>query len=161
MTIRNNVTRLLDQRKIPYTAYELPSEKLSALEAAEHLGISASLVYKTIVVKRESRGKPILALVPGTAEVNLKLVANALGEKKVSLPTQHEAETITGLKAGGISPLVLLNRGFQVILDHSAQDHTDIYISGGQRGLNICLPVTALANLTKASFADISRPNDI
>ena len=157
MTIRNNVTRMLDQRKIPYTAYELPPEKLSAVEAADHLGVSPSLVYKTIVVKRAGKGKPVLALVPGPAEVDLKLVAKALGEKKVNLPTQREAETITGLQAGGISPLALLNRGFQVLLDSSSQDHNEIYISGGQRGLNIRIPVSSLAALTNARFVKISR----
>ena len=157
MTIRNNVTRMLDQRKIPYTAYELPPEKLSAVEAADHLSVSPSLVYKTIVVKREGKGKPVLALVPGPAEVDLKLVAKALGEKKVNLPTQREAETITGLQAGGISPLALLNRGFQVLLDSPSQDHNEIYISGGQRGLNIRIPVSSLAALTNARFVKISR----
>ena len=117
----NNVTRLLDQRKIPYTAFELPAEKLGAVEAAQHMGVDPGLVYKTIVVRREGKGKPVLALVPGPSEVNLKLLAKALGEKKMILPTEREAEELTGLQAGGISPLALLNRGFQVLLDESAR----------------------------------------
>jgi Cys-tRNA(Pro)/Cys-tRNA(Cys) deacylase len=112
MAMRNNVTRLLDQRKIPYTAFELPAEKLGAVEAAHFLGVATELVYKTIVVSREGKGKPLLALVPGTAEVDLKLLAKALMEKKLLLPTEKEAERITGLQAGGISP-ALINRGFQ------------------------------------------------
>ena len=94
-----NVTRLLDQRKIAYTAHQLPPEKLGALEAARYLDVPAELVFKTIVVKRVSAGKPILALVPGTQEVNLKALAKVIGEKKVVLPTQREAEQITGLQA--------------------------------------------------------------
>ena len=62
----------------------------------------------------------------------------------MGLPTEREAERLTGLQAGGISPLALLNRGFQVVLDESAQEHAEIYISGGQRGLDIRLPVPAL-----------------
>ena len=57
-----NLTRMLDARKVPYTAFELPNEKLGALEAAQHLGVSPELVYKTIVVTREGRGKPVLAV---------------------------------------------------------------------------------------------------
>ena len=151
-----NVTRLLDQRKIAYTAHQLPPEKLGALEAARYLDVPAELVFKTIVVKRVSAGKPILALVPGTQEVNLKALAKVIGEKKVVLPTQREAEQITGLQAGGISPLALLNRGFQVILDSSAEQHKEIYISGGQRGLDIQLPVPDLISLTNARLAEIS-----
>ena len=152
-----NVTRLLDQRKIPYTAFQLPAEKLSAIEAAQYLDVPPDKVYKTIVVTRPTIGKPILALVPGTQEVNLKALAKAIGEKKVHLPSQREAEKLTGLQAGGISPLALLNRGFQVILDSSAQNHIDIYISGGKRGLNIRLPVSDLVAMTNARVSAISR----
>ena len=74
-------------------------------------------------------------------------MAKALGEKKLYLPTEHEAEQITGLQAGGISPLALLNKGFQVVLDSSAENYPEIHISGGRRGLNIRLPVDALVKL--------------
>jgi Cys-tRNA(Pro)/Cys-tRNA(Cys) deacylase len=155
--ITNNVTRLLDQRKIDYQAYELPEEKLGALETAAYLNVSPELIYKTIVVVRRGRGKPILAVVPGPSEVDLKALAKALGEKKVKLPTQREAEELTGLEAGGISPLALINRGFDVVIDASAQDHEQIHVSGGQLGLNIRLPVAALKKLTKAHFAAIGQ----
>jgi len=153
----NNVTRLLDSRHIPYTAFELPAEKLGALETARRLNVSPDEVFKTIVVAREGQGKAILAVVPGPLEVDLKLLAQALGEKRLRLPSEREAEQITGLQAGGISPLALLNRGFEVVLDETAQLFTHIHISGGQRGLNIRLPVAALIELTGARVADISR----
>jgi Cys-tRNA(Pro)/Cys-tRNA(Cys) deacylase len=155
--ISNNITRMLTARKIPYTAYELPAEKLGAKETARLLNVPLGVIYKTIVVRREGMGKPILALVPGTAEVDLKLLANALGEKKLHMPSEREAERMTGLQAGGISPLALLNQGYQVVLDRAAQAHQDIHISGGERGLNICLPVEALIRLTNARLADISH----
>ncbi len=154
--ITNNVTRLLQSRRIPYITFELPAEKLGALETARLLGIAPDTVYKTIVVLREKPGKPILAVIPGPNEVDLKLLAAFLGEKKVHLPTEREAEQLTGLQAGGISPLALINKGFQVILDDAAQQHAEIHISGGQRGLNIRLPVAALVQLTNARFGRIS-----
>ncbi|HSF80662.1 MAG TPA: aminoacyl-tRNA deacylase [Anaerolineales bacterium] len=154
-----NVTRLLDQHKIPYKVFELPAEKLGAVEAARHLGVPEQLVYKTIVVVRTFKGKPILALLPGPSEVDLKALARTLGEKKVSLPTEREAEKLTGLQAGGISPLALLNKGFQVVLDEEAREHVEIYISGGQRGMDIRLPVEALIRLTNARVAKISLTN--
>ena len=155
----NNVTRLLDARKIKYTAYDLPAEKIGGLETAQLLDISPDLVYKTIVITREKPGKPLLAVIPAPGEVNLKAVATFLNEKKVHLPTQREAEQLTGLLAGGISPLALLNKGFQVLLDKSALNHSEIHISGGQRGLNISLPVSALIELTRARLAEISTPS--
>jgi len=151
----NNITRMLDAKKIPYVAFILPAEKLGAIETARILGVSLEQVFKTIVVKREGKGKPILAVVPGTSEVDLKSMAKTLGEKKLYLPTEHEAEQITGLQAGGISPLALLNKGFQVILDSRAASYDEIHISGGQRGLNIRLPVDALVKLTNARLEKI------
>jgi Cys-tRNA(Pro)/Cys-tRNA(Cys) deacylase len=154
--IRNNITRMLDAQNIHYTPYELPAEKISALEAAEIMEVPPQEVFKTIVVKRLRRGKAILAMVPGPNEVDLKRLAKALGEKKLVLATRREAEQLTGLQVGGISPLALINKGFQMVLDASAEDYEDIYISGGQRGLDIHLPVRDLTRLTKAKIAPIS-----
>ena len=154
--MKNNVTRLLEARGIPFTAFELPAEKLSALEAAQYLGVDPELVFKTIVVLRTGRGKPILAVVPGPLEVDLKALAKAVGERKLVLATQHQAEQVTGLLTGGISPLALLTRGFEVVVEALAELYPQIYISGGQRGLNICLPTAALISLTEAKIAEIS-----
>ena len=152
----NNVTRLLDSRKIPYTAYELPAEKLGALETARLLDVDPATVFKTIVATRkDSRGKPVLAVIPGDSQLDLKALAAALGEKKVNLPTEREAEGLTGLQAGGISPLALINKGFQVLIDGSAREQAEIHVSGGQRGLNIRLSVNDLAKITGAKFASI------
>ncbi|MCG2788013.1 MAG: aminoacyl-tRNA deacylase [Anaerolineae bacterium] len=154
--VTNNVTRYLDAHKVKYTAFETPANKLGADGTASFLGTPLEIIYKTIVVKRE-RGKPILAIISGADEVDLKQLATALGEKKVHLPTEKEAEALTGLQAGGISPLALINKGFQVLIDSSAQNQAEIHISGGQRGLNIRLSPADLAHLTGARFAPIGR----
>ncbi|MCJ7722619.1 MAG: hypothetical protein MUP03_00645 [Anaerolineales bacterium] len=153
----NNVIRMLEARKVPFKAYELPDEKLSALETARLLKIPPEMVFKTIVITREKPKKPILAVIPGPNEVDLKTIAQFLGEKKVHLPSERDAEELTGLQAGGISPLALLNKGFMVIVDASAQADAEIHISGGQRGLDIRLPVEGLVGLTRARIAIISK----
>jgi Cys-tRNA(Pro)/Cys-tRNA(Cys) deacylase len=158
MPIVNNVTRLLDARKIPYTAYELPAEKFGATETARLLDVEPASVFKSIVVTRDRPRKPLLVVIPGTSNVDLKLLASALSEKKVYLPTEREAEELTGLQAGGISPLALINKGFQVVVDDSANNYTEIHVSGGQRGLNIKLPVSDLIKLTNARLASVSKP---
>ena len=156
MTTINNVTRLLDAKKIPYTAHELPPEKLGATEAAEHLGVSPELVFKTIVAIRTTPGKSILAVVPGNKELDLKLLAKAINEKKVRVATHQQAEGLTRLQTGGISPLSLINKGFQIVIDQSAKTHPTIFISGGQRGLNIELSPKDLIKITNARTAAIS-----
>jgi Cys-tRNA(Pro)/Cys-tRNA(Cys) deacylase len=120
------------------------------------MGVLPEQVFKTIVIVREKK-KPVLAVIPGPRVVDLKLLAAFLAEKKVSLPTEREAEQLTGLQAGGISPLALINKGFQVVIDSAAQGYDQIYISGGQRGLDIQLPVNDLMRLTNARLGNISR----
>lgn len=156
----NNVTRMLESRKIPYRAYDLPPEKIGAVESARLLGVPAGQVFKSIVITRLKPGKPVLAMIPGDREVDLKAVAAVLGEKKVQAATLKEAEQLTGLLTGGISPLSLLNRGFQFLLDESAGLFSEIHISGGQRGLNIRLKVSDLVSLSNARRAKISLDVD-
>jgi len=156
MAITNNVTRMLDAQKITYTAFEIPAVKLTALEVCDHLHIPLEDVFKTIVLRPEKSGKSILAVVPATGEVNPKKLAVFLNEKKVSVTTQRDAEKMTGLLSGGISPLALINKSFQVVVDESAIERGKILVSGGQRELLIQLAAQDLIKLTNARTARIS-----
>ena len=157
----NNITRMLDAKKVDYAAYETPAEKLGALETARFLNLPPEQVFKTIVVARIApRAKPILALIPAPNKVDLKLLAAVLNEKKVVLTTQTEAEALTGLQAGGISPLALIHKGFQTVIDTAAKSFTHINVSGGQRGINISIRVEGLAKLVNARFGVVSQKEE-
>jgi len=156
MAATNNVTRMLDARKIIYTVFEIPVGKLTALEVSDILDIPPENVFKTIVLQPIKIKKPVLAVVPATGEVSPKKLAGFLKEKKIRVTTLREAEALTGLKAGGISPLALINKGFQVVIDESAIKRVTILISGGQRGLQIQLAAQDLIRLTNARTACIS-----
>ena len=153
----NNVTRLLDAKQIPYSVFELPSGKHSAIEVAGMLAVDPSVVFKTIVIRRPARKRNLLVLVGAGRTVDLRRVAALLGDKKVQLPTEHEAETMTGLQAGGISPLALLNRGFDVLIDDAARNLDQIHISAGRRELNIRIAVSDLVKVTGARLAPVGR----
>jgi Cys-tRNA(Pro)/Cys-tRNA(Cys) deacylase len=155
MPFRNNVTRLLDSRQIKYELFEFSPEKHSAEETAAVLGVPEDRVYKTLVVLREAKGgKPLLVMVPAGRELNLKALAASLGEKKLRMATQREAEGLTRLQVGGISALALLNRGFEVCIERAALALPFIHVSAGQRGANIRLAVQDLINLTGARLVE-------
>lgn len=160
MSFRNNVTRLLDARKISYQVFEFSPEKHSAEEVAALLGVPEDQVYKTLVVLREAKGKkPLLVMVPGGRELDLKTLAASLGEKKLKMSTQKEAETLTGLLTGGISALALLNKGFDICLERAALELPFIHISAGQRGANLRLKPQDLADVTACRLvATVSQP---
>jgi Cys-tRNA(Pro)/Cys-tRNA(Cys) deacylase len=159
MAIKNNVTRMLESQKVSFAVFEIPPEKHSALEVCDHLSIAPEIVFKTIVFRREKGGKPILAVVPASGNVNPKALACALGEKKVKVTTRSEAEKITGLLAGGISPLALINKGFDVVLDSSALEQPHILVSGGKRGMQIQIAAIDLVRITQARTASITSQN--
>jgi Cys-tRNA(Pro)/Cys-tRNA(Cys) deacylase len=71
---------------------------------------------------------------------------------------QREAERITGLLVGGISPLALLGRPFEVYLDARVAALERLYINGGQRGVNLRLRVADLLAVTGAQLVAATTP---
>ena len=125
-----------------------------ALEAVQALGLDPDRVYKTIVVSVD--GRLGLAIVPASAEVDLKGAAVALGGRKASIAEAAEAERATGYVLGGISPLGT-RRALPTALDSSATDWPTIHVSAGRRGLEIELAPGDLVRLTTAVVASIAR----
>jgi Cys-tRNA(Pro)/Cys-tRNA(Cys) deacylase len=156
MPVKNNVTRLLDSRKIAYITAEYDGSTFhSAEEVAQLIGVPVDQVYKTIVVLREDKTrKPLLVMVAGHREIDLKKLAASVGEKKLHIAKHDEAEKLTGLQVGGISALALLSKPFDVCLDRPALDFEHIHISGGQRGLDVKISVKDLLALTKAKVVE-------
>jgi Cys-tRNA(Pro)/Cys-tRNA(Cys) deacylase len=150
--------RILDARGISYdpVSYQV-IDHLSAGQVAVAIGFPAEQTFKTLVVLPERpHARPILALLPGDAQLDLKKLAAAAGEKKMQMAPQREAERLTGLEKGGISPLALMDKGWAVYVDETAILFDRIEISGGKIGVGIIVPVEPLVVLLGAKLVDIS-----
>ena len=162
MPIKNNVTRLLDSRKIEYETLEYDAAEFhSAAQVAAMIGVPIAQVYKTIVALREDAHagrKPLLVIVAADREIDRRRLAASLGEKNLKVAKHAEAEALTGLQVGGISALALLNKPFEVCIDRPALALSHVFISAGQRGLNVKIGVQDLINLTKAKVVDATWP---
>jgi Cys-tRNA(Pro)/Cys-tRNA(Cys) deacylase len=159
--LTNNITRFLTQENIPFVVHSLQTtEKKSAMEVAQMLNKPPQVIFKTIVLTTSPTNKAILALVPADCQVNLKTVALNLNEKKVTITAQSEAERITGLQVGGISPLALCNKPFRVIIDQTINSLDSVIISAGLRGWQIELTPADLITLTRATVAPIAQLTD-
>jgi Cys-tRNA(Pro)/Cys-tRNA(Cys) deacylase len=157
---KTNAMRVLDAHRIGYEAHFYPPEIHSADGVAAELGIDPAHVFKTLVVLPESgKGRPLLVMVPGDRELDLKLLGqqSEVGEKRLRMASQREAESLTGLLVGGISPLALLQRGFRIFIDRSALDLESFYLSAGQRGCNLKVAVSDLLRVTGANPVAASR----
>jgi Cys-tRNA(Pro)/Cys-tRNA(Cys) deacylase len=153
MAKKLNSLRFLETLGIAYEEYRFPETVQSASSVAAYLDIPATHVYKTLVVL-PLHGKPLLVMIPSDRELHLKTLAFFLGEKKLRMATQKEAEALTGLRVGGISALALHHKNFQVYLDRTAERLKHILVSAGQRGVDVRLSVTDLVHATRAILVE-------
>lgn len=149
--VKNNATRALDAQHIVYHGTSYSPDLHTAAEIADALDAPLAQVFKTLVALPETpQGRPILVVLPGTKELDLKALAAVIGEKKLRMASHQEAERLTGLKVGGISALALLAKNWRVFLDGLALMYEQIYVSGGQRGWNIRLSPQDFQRITQA-----------
>jgi len=149
--------KVLEGKKVAYKTAVYPKTLRDAEEIAALLQFPPEQVFKTLVVKppkENPRAKPMLVMIPANRQLNLKLLATAVNAKKLKMASHREAEAMTKLQVGGISPLALLNKGFLIFLDSSAQNLDNIIISAGVKGIQIILPVTDFINVTQARYVD-------
>lgn len=156
---RTNAMRALDARGIPYDVFTYSDAIHSADEVAALLGVPPGWVFKTLVVLAEPERR-LLVMAPAGRELDLRVVAREVGAKAVHMALQRDAERLTGLKVGGISPLALLDKRFEVYLDVTAAALESLYINGGQRGVNLRLKVVDLLTVTGARVIVTAPPGE-
>jgi len=156
MTI-TNVMRLLKQADIPFETaeYEADESDLSGVHAAQMLGIDPDCMFKTPVTRGEKRGIHVFCI-PVAQELDLKKCAQAAGEKKIEMIHVKELLPLTGYIRGGCSPIGMKKR-FPTTMDETAILFDQIYISAGQRGVQVILNPEQLAAYIGADFADITK----
>jgi Cys-tRNA(Pro)/Cys-tRNA(Cys) deacylase len=131
-----------------------PNAERVGLQAAEAMAVSPAEVFKTLMAELD--GKPICAVVPSDEEVNMKKLAAALGGKSAHMMKPVDAERLTGYKVGGISPLGQ-RKQVPTALDELATLYDEIFLNGGQRGLQIRIRPTDLVKALDCVVADLVR----
>lgn len=155
-----NSMRILEQHNIPYEALHYDASTRDAAEVAELVGVPEFMVYKTLIVQSVATDKPLVVLLAADRQLDLKRMAAAAGEKKVRMAAHADAETLTGLQVGGISPILLLDKNWPIFIDQAATQLQNICISAGQKGTQLRVPVSPLLNLLRARIADVSSASD-
>jgi Cys-tRNA(Pro)/Cys-tRNA(Cys) deacylase len=156
--IKTLAMRVLEGHGVPYEpVYYQVVDHLSAAEVAAAIGLPPEQTFKTLVVLPDRpHARPILALVPGDRQLDPKKLAAAAGEKKVQMAPQRDAERLTGLEKGGISPLALLDRGWPILADETIILFDRVEISAGRVGVGVIVEVNGLMRVLKAQQADIT-----
>lgn len=154
---KTNALRMLENAGIPFecTSYEVDEEDLSGVHAAGLLGIDPDTMFKTIVC-RDDRGGHFVFCIPVAEELDLKKCAVAAGVKRVELLHVKELLPLTGYIRGGCSP-VGMKKKFPTFIHETAIVFDEIYVSAGQRGLQMKLLPERLAEYLEAPFADLTK----
>ena len=150
--------RLLDSRKISYRLHRYQHDakaKSFGEEAAAKLGVSTERMFKTLVATVDGTTL-VMAILPVAARLDLKKLATAADGKKADLADPKIAEKATGYVVGGISPLGG-RKALPTLLDETAILHDTIFISAGQRGLQIEIAPTDLQTLTNATMTSLAK----
>ena len=150
---KTNAIRQLERKKQPYSTHSYDGGALSGTEVAATLGLDAARGFKTLVTTGKS-GAHYVFLVPVAEELDLKKAAKAAGEKSVEMIHVKDITKITGYVRGGCSPLGM-KKLFPTVIDESAKNFAEIYVSGGRIGSQIELTPENLAKAANAVFAEI------
>lgn len=136
---KTNAARHLDDLSIPYELipYTVDEEDLSAQHVAASLNENIEQVYKTLVLRGERTGL-FVCVIPGAAELDLKLAAKAAGDKACAMVHVKELMPLTGYVRGGCSPLGM-KKAYPTFVHEDCILWDYIYVSAGQRGLQLKL----------------------
>ncbi len=156
---KTNVMRILDQKKIPYTAHFYEESggpegtRDYGVHVAQTLGQDPRRGFKTLAARGASGGIYIFE-VPVAESLDLKKAARAVGEKSVELLHVSEINAVTGYIRGGCSP-VGMKKQYPTVFHETALGFETIYISAGKIGAQVELAPRDLLALLGADTADL------
>lgn len=153
---KTNVARLLDKAKVKYELipYQVDESDLSATHVAADLGEDVEQVFKTIVLHGDKSGY-FVCVVPGDREIDLKRAAKVSGNKKCELLPMKELLPVTGYIRGGCSPIGM-KKHFPTYIHQTAAQYPYIYVSAGQRGLQIKVAPEDILREARAEYAELT-----
>ena len=148
--------RILEKNKIPYETIQYECDEfIDGLHTAEKTGAPVEQSFKTLVVQGKSKGYYVL-VIPIAEEIDLKKAARAVGEKSLELLPLKQLTAVTGYVRGGCTA-VGMKKQFPTVIDESARDLDEFYVSGGRVGTQLRLAPEGLKKAASATYADVIR----
>lgn len=149
---------ILKQHNAQYIIHQYEHDSANqhyGLEAAEKLGVNVDIVFKTLIVSIDN-SQLVVAILPVSAMLNMKLIAKAHGGKKAVMALSTQVEKTTGYVLGGVSPIGQ-KKQLTTYIDSSIDKFPRVYVSGGKRGLELELSPNILQSLTQATLVNLCQ----
>ncbi len=152
---KTNVMRILEQKKVTYTAYDYTdSSTTNGEEVAAVLGQDPNRVFKTLVTVGASKQYHVF-MVPVCRELHLKKAAAAVGEKSIAMIPQKDLLPLTGYIHGGCSPIGM-KKQFKTTIDATAQSFETVIFSAGKIGYQVEVTLADLQRVISLTFDNIT-----
>jgi Cys-tRNA(Pro)/Cys-tRNA(Cys) deacylase len=155
--MKTNAARLLDKLGLRYEwrDYLVDPEDLSAEAVAAKLGMPPDQVFKTLVA-RGDRTDVLLAVVPGSAELDLKALARLSGDRSAETVALKEIQPLTGYIRGGVTALAC-KKDYPVFIDETIELFDCISVSAGVRGSQLLIAPADYVKATRATLGAIAK----
>jgi len=155
--VKTNAARLLEEAGIRFELrdYAVDPDDLRAESVAEKIGLPPEQVFKTLVVRGDRNGV-CFAVVPGSAELDLKALARLSGNRKMELAALKEVQPLTGYVRGGVTALAA-RKDYPVFIDETAILFNAIAVSAGVRGTQIVLNPEDYIRVVRATAGEIAK----
>lgn len=153
--MKTNAIRILEARAIAHEtrSYTVHEDELDAVSVADAIGAERDSVFKTLVARGDRSGVVVFCI-PGPAELNMKKAAAASANKHVELLHLKELLPVTGYIRGGCSPIGM-KKQYPTYIDETAQLFEALFVSAGQRGMQLRLAPADLVRAVGGAFADL------
>ena len=155
---KTNAARILDRLGIEYEliAYKVDPDNLAADHVAAQLEEPIEKVYKTLTLHGDKTGYFVCVLA-GNREVDLKKAAKVSGNKKAEMIPMKDLLGVTGYIRGGCTALGM-KKSYPVYVSEEMAGYDYIYVSAGQRGLQLKLKPEDYLKATSATLSDFATP---
>lgn len=154
--MKTNAARILDRLGISYElrTYEVDPDDLSAETVAAKVGLPLDQVWKTLVSKGDRNGV-CLAVIAGSARLDLKALAKLTGDRSIDTVSLKEVQPLTGYIRGGVTALAC-KKDYPVFVDETIALFDVVSISAGIRGTQMFLSPADYLRATNATVGAIS-----
>lgn len=157
MAAKTNALRLLDAAGISYRTreYEYDEKNPCGVRPEDLDAALRDRMFKTLVTRGDKTGIHVFCL-PVSLELDLKKCAAVAGDKRIEMVPVKDILALTGYIRGGCSP-VGMKKHYPTFFDESALLYDAIFVSGGQRGLQIEIAPADLIEFVGGTLADVTK----
>lgn len=154
---KTNAARILDKEGVAYELipYTVDPDNLAADHVAAELGEPIERVFKTLVLHGDKTGY-FVCVIAGDREVDLKKAAKVSGNKKAEMIPMKDLLPTTGYIRGGCTAIGMKKK-FPVYVSEEMPGFDYVYVSAGQRGLQLKLDPKELMRVAEAEAADLVK----